>query len=315
MGQLWVENSLGGYLTNNKLSRSIRKQNVGQFVFKQFCDIKEDLGKKSGDTVFFDKILKLDTKGGTLVETATIPERKWKVVKDSVVVTEVGNSVPYTQKLEVLAEFDPENISTKALKDDQLEVLDSLAYDQFYAAEFVAVCSTTASTVFTTDATATVTASANMSDKNVRDVVDYMEKKFIPKFNDGNYRGIVSVNTKRGIYDYLQAIAQYTQPEYMHKNEVGQYYNVRFIQDVQFLADNVGNGSKYGEGIFFGQEAVLEAIAMLPEIRMKVPTDYGRSKGVAWLAIEAFKKMWSLSTDDLNSTGKGIERIVKITSA
>lgn len=314
-GQLWVTDSLGGHLTNNKLSKSIRNQNISDFVFKQFVDIKEDLGKKSGDTVYFDKTLKIDTKGGTLSETSTIPENKWKVVKDSVIVTELGNSVPYTEKLETLAEFDPENISTKALKADQLEVLDSKAYDQFYLAEFVAVCSTTASTAFSTDGTATITASANMSDKNVRDIVDYMEQKQIPKFNDGQYRAIISVNSKRGIYDYLQAIAQYTTPEFRHKNEIGQYYSTRFVQDVQFLSDTKGNGSVYGEGIFFGAEAVLEAIAMLPEIRMKIPTDYGRSKGVAWLGIEAFKKMWSLSNDDLNSTGKGIERIVRVTSA
>jgi N4-gp56 family major capsid protein len=313
--QLWVTNSLGGHLTNNKLSKSIRNQNVGEFVFKQFVDVKEDLGKNSGDTVFFDKILKIDTKGGTLAETATIPENKWKVVKDSVVVTEIGNSVPYTNKLETLAEFDPENISTRTLKNDQLEVLDSLAYDQFYSAKFVAVCTSTASTVFTTNGTATITASANMSDANVRDVVDYMEQKLIPTFSDGNYRAIVSVNTRRGIYDFLQAVAQYADPQYRHNKEVGQYYSVRFALDKQFLSDAVGNGSQYGEAVFFGQEAVLEAIALLPEIRIKIPTDYGRSKGVAWLAIEAFKKMWDLANDDLNSTGKGIERIIKVTSA
>ena len=94
-GQLWTVNSLGGYLTNNKLSKSIREQNVGEYVFKQFCDIKEDLGKKTGDTLYFDKTLKIDTKGGTLVETATIPENKWKVVKDSVVVTEIGRICRY----------------------------------------------------------------------------------------------------------------------------------------------------------------------------------------------------------------------------
>lgn len=313
-GQLWVTNSLGGYLTNNKLSRSIREQNVGEYVFKQFVDVKEDFGKKTGDTLFFDKTLKIDTKGGTLSETATIPENKWKVVKDSVVVTEVGNSVPYTEKLETLAEFDPENISTKSLKNDQLEVLDSLAQVQFRAAGFVAVCTNTATTVFTTNSSATITATANMSDKNVRDVVDYMETKLIPKFTDSMYRAIVAVNTKRGIYDYLQAIAQYTEPQYRHKNEVGMYYGVRFVQDVQFLSNTVGASSIYGEGIFFGKEAVLEAVATLPEVRMKIPTDFGRSKGVAWIGIEAFKKMWS-SADDLNSVGKGIERIVLVTSA
>lgn len=51
-GQYWVTASLGGSLTNNKLSKSIRNQNVGEYVFKQFVNIKEDLGKGSGDTVY-----------------------------------------------------------------------------------------------------------------------------------------------------------------------------------------------------------------------------------------------------------------------
>lgn len=315
MAQLWATSSLGGHLTNNSLSKSIRKQALASFVYRQFVDIKEDPGKKSGDTVFFDKKLKIDTKGTTLVETNTIPENKWKVVKDSVVVTEWGNSVPLTEKLQTLAEFDPTDLSSMTLKDDMVEVMDSAAYVQFASAKYIAVCSLTNSTVFTTNGTATVTASADMSDASVRDVVDYMETKLIPKFSDGNYRAFLSINSRRGIYNFLQAVAQYADPEYRAKNEVGQYYSTRFVVDNAFLSNTTGLNSIRGEAIFFGQEAVLEAMAVQPEIRMKIPTDFGRSKGVAWYGIFAFKKMWDLANDDLNSTGKGIERIVKVTSA
>jgi len=93
MAQLWVTNSLGGHLTNNRLSKSLRKQALPNYVYRQFVNIKEDFGKKSGDTVFFDKLLKIDTKGATLTETSTIPENKWKVVKDSVVVAEWGKTI------------------------------------------------------------------------------------------------------------------------------------------------------------------------------------------------------------------------------
>jgi len=314
-GQLWVTGSLGGSLTNNSLSKSIRKQNDPLWVYRQFCDVKEDPGKKKGDTVYFDKLLRLDTKGGTLSETATIPENKWKVVKDSVVLTELGNSVPYTEKLETLAEFDPQDISSKALKSDMLEVIDSLIAAQFDDTDYVAVCTSTSSTVFTTGGSATATAGCNMSDKNVRDIVDMMKKKWIPAYADGNYRGIVSVNSQRGIYDYLQAIAQYTKPEYMHNSEVGLYYNCRFVCDNYggALSDSIGTGSIYGEAFMFGQEAVMEAVAALEEVRMKIPTDYGRSKGVAWVGTMNWKKMWDVS-DDLNGVDKGITRIYKITS-
>ncbi len=315
MAQLWVTNSLGGHLTNNSLSKSIRNQALPKYVYRQFVNYKEDPGAKNGDTVFFDKLLKIDTKGGTLTETNTIPENKWKVVKDSVVVTEWGNSVPYTEKLQRLAEFDPSDLSSKSLMNDEIEVIDSAIYDQFNLAKFVAVASTTATTVFTTNGTATVTASANCSDINIRDIVDYMKTKHIPTFADNNYRGIISVNTRRGIYDFLQAVAQYADPQYRHTAEVGQYYNVRFTEEAANLSNTVGASSIRGTGFIFGQEAVMEAMALNEEVRMKIATDYGRSKGVAWYGIFQFKKMWDLASDDLNSTGKGIERIVKITSA
>ena len=34
--------------------------------------------------------------------------------------------------------------------------------------------------------------------------------------------------------------------------------------------------------IFFGSDTVAEAIAIPEEIRGKIPTDYGRSRGIAW---------------------------------
>lgn len=315
-GDIWAVNSQGGFLTNNSLSKSLREQALPQYVYRQFCNIKEDPGAKNGDTVFFDKVLKISTKGGTLIETNTIPESPWKVQKDSVIVSEWGNSVPFTQKLETLASFDPSNISMMALKKDQLEVIDSAAYLQFNVADMIAVATSTASTVFTTNGTATITASANPSDSTVRDIIDNMEQKWVPKFADGNYRAILSINSRRGIYNFLQPIAQYADPQYRHNNEVGQYYACRFTVDNSGNAsDSVGSGSQYGSGFFFGQEAVLEAISLAEELRMKIPTDFGRSKGVAWYAIMQFKKMWTLSTDDLNSVGKGISRIWKLTSA
>ena len=315
-GDIWAVNSQGGYLTNNSLSKSLREQALPQYVYRQFCNIKEDPGAKNGDTVFFDKVLKISTKGGTLIETNTIPESPWKVNKDSVVVTEWGNSVPYTQKLETLASFDPSNISMMALKKDQLEVIDSAAYVQFALADWVCVATSTASTVFTTNGTATITASANPSDSTVRDIIDSMETNWVPKFADGNYRSILSIQARRGIYNFLQPIAQYADPQYRHNNEVGQYYSCRFTVDNSGNASNsIGSGSQYGQAFFFGQEAVLEAIALSEELRMKIPTDFGRSKGVAWYAIMQFRKMWTLANDNLNSQPKGISRIWELTSA
>lgn len=316
--QQWVTSSLGGNLTNNKLSMQLRNQALPMFVYRQFAQIKDEgLGRQTGDTIYFEKILRINTRGGTLAETNTVPANLVKVIKDSCVVSEWGNSIDYTKKLEDLANWDPNNIFQKALRDDIADTLDRAAAVPFTVAKFVAVATSTASTVFTTNGTATATANANLSDKNVRDIVDYMKRKQTPKIGGpkGYYGAILSISSLRGIYDYLQAIAQYTEPEYRYNSEVGRYYDARMMEDNSVLSDAVGTSTAFGNGYFFGDDAILEAIAVPEYTVADLPTDLGRSRKIGWLATLAFKKTWDLTTDDLNSTGKGVEKIVRVTSA
>ena len=49
-----------------------------------------------------------------------------------------------------------------------------------------------------------------------------------------------------------------------------------------------GNGNVSDDAHFFGKDTVAEAIVVPEEIRGKIPTDYGRSKGIAWYALEGF---------------------------
>lgn len=312
---VWMTNSLGGFLYSPKLSSQMRMQASPMYVFRQFVDIKEDFGKNKGDTVEFDKQLRIDTRGGTLTETATMPKRKIKFMKGSVVVNEYGNGVDYTGKLETLSEFNMKDKYQKGLVDDQKDTIDRAVATQFQSAKYKAVCTNTATTVFTTDGTATITSTANPSDKSIRDIVDQMGIYQIPKYKGGDYyMGLLSIKAMRGVYDYLQAVAQYAEPEFRFKNEIGQYYSCRMVQENNVLSNTKGSGSTYGEGIFFGDEAVVECVALSEELRYE-EADVGRSKTLAWYAIMEFKKMWDLGTDDLNSTGKGIERIIHLTSA
>ena len=311
---VWLTNSLGGYLYSPKMSKQMREQASPLYVFRQFVSIKEDFGKNQGDTVEFDKQLLIDTRGSTLTETATMPKNTIKFMKGSVVVDEMGNGVSYTNKLENLSEFNMKDRYAKGLISDQKDSLDRAAATQFQLAKFKAVCTNTATTIFTTDGTATITSTASPSDKNVRDVVDYLMQHKVPKYGGGDYyMGMLSVKAMRGVYDYLQAVAQYAEPEFRFKNEAGQYYSARHVAENNVLSNTLG-GSTYGEGVYFGDEAVIECVALPEELRYE-STDVGRSKTLAWLAILEFKKMWDLGTDDLNSTGNGIERIVHITSA
>ena len=73
--------------------------------FVQFCNVKEAFGKSRGATALFDKVSNITTAGGTLTETSTIPRRDFTITQGSVVITEYGNAIDYTYKLETLAEY------------------------------------------------------------------------------------------------------------------------------------------------------------------------------------------------------------------
>lgn len=313
---VWTTGSLGGFLFSPKLSKQMREQAAPMFVFRQFVDVSEKgLGANKGDRVPYVKRLRIDSRGGTLVETATMPRNTIKFITDSVLVTEYGNGVDYTQKLESLSEFNMKDQYQQGLVQDQKDTIDSAIATQFQSAKFKAIVLNTATTSFYSNGTATGTASANLSDKNWRDIVDYLMISQAPKFKGGDYyMALLSVKSMRGAYDYLQAVAQYAEPEFRFKNEVGQYYGARGVAENNILSNAKGSNGAYGEALFFGDEAVVESVAVPEELRYE-EEDLGRSKTLAWYAILGFKKMWDIVSDDLNATGKGCERIVHVTSA
>ena len=307
-GQLWSVNSLGGYFSSKDLSRKVRHAAQPMMKFRQFVDAESAAGRNRGDTFLYDKISNISTAGGTLTETETIPKRNFTILQGSLVITEYGNSIPFTMKAKTLAQIDvPENIRV-VLRNDMAKVLDSAAATQFAATDYLAVCSDTATTVFTSNSAVTVTASANMSDKNARDIVDKLKVNNVPRYDGSNYICIASTNSIRGLYDYFEAKAYNTTMDPVFNGEVGRYYGCRFIEETSYLSNVIGNGSVLGEAIFFGNDAVKEGLVIPESIRMDVPKDFGRDQGIAWYALTGFQKTWDFTTD-------AEVRIIKATSA
>lgn len=307
-GQLWSVNAQGGYLANAKLSEKLRFSAYEQTRFRQFCSVKEDSMLGAGDTMNFDKVLRLATGGGTLVETNTVPSDKFTIVKDTLTITEYGNKVPYTQKLELLSQFDPKNPTQQRLRKDMTDVLDAAAGAQFTAAEFKAVLVSTSSVTFTTNGTATATATANLHTSTVRQIVSYMKKKNIPFYDNNGYVCVGAIDSIGSLYDAFQALIQYTKPEMMFSGEVGRYYSTRFVEENNVLSTAIGNSSAYASACFFGDDNVMEGVALAEELRADTPADLGRSKSIGWYALLGFKKIWSQASDSE-------EHILHVTSA
>lgn len=314
-GQQFSTSSLGGFLAQPYLTQKLRSVAQPMFRFRQFVDVKEAIGKNRGDTWLFDKVSNVATQGGTLVETNTIPQTNYTVVQGTGQIKEYGNSVPYTGKLEVLGQFQIEPVTEQKLRDDMVKVLESACGSQYTATEFVAVMSSTASTVITTNGTATASATADLTASNTRDIVNFMKKKLIPRFDGRNYVCIASVSALSGMHADTGAggwvdVSKYTDSfaKNIFAGEVGEYYTVRFVEETGFLSNTIGSGSTHGQAVFFGNDNVYEAVAIPEEIRVKVSVDFGRDQGLAWYSLIGFKIVWNFSTDSE-------QHIVYVTSA
>ena len=311
--QIFSTNSLGGFFTNNTLSQQLRYKAQSMQKFRQFCDIEAAAGTNRGNKVFFDKISNISTAGGTLTETDTIPKRNYTILQGTLTMTEYGNSIPFTQKLKTLADMQVPETIRQVLTNDMKVVLDSAAAVQFMTNDYIATITNTATTTFGTAGTAAATAGANMSDKNVRDIIDQLKKSFVPTRNDGLYACVASTNSIRGLYDFFEAKAQLTTMDPLYIGEVGRYYGCRFVEETNYLSNTIGSNGLYGQACFFGADAVREGIAIPEEIRVGIPTDFGRDQAIAWYALLGFQQVWSQS-GILNGQADGQTRIITVQS-
>ena len=312
---MWATNSLGGFYSNNELSRELRTVAQPAQKHRQFVQVKGAKGSKRGDLLFFDKNYNIVTAGGTLVETSTIPSTNFTIARGTLTITEYGNSIPYSGKLEALSEFDVENTILVALKNDMGKVLDSQAAIQFTSADLKAVNTASgAAAVITANGTATVTATANLTAVSLRSIVDDARKRNIPFYDGNNYVCIGSVELLSGFHADTGSsgwisVSQYTMPqaERIFRGEIGSFYMTRFVEETNFHPNTIGSGNR-GAGVLFGADAVMEGVAIPEEIRAKVPADFGRDQALAWYALLGWQKIWNDVTD-------GDERIYHITSA
>ena len=117
MGQLWLTNSLGGYMWSPNLSKVLRYSLQPLCKFRQFADIKDAAvqGKGKGDTFHWNVYSDVTTQGTTLTETSTMPETNFTITQGTMTITEFGNSVPFNSKLDDLSEHPVKEVIQKVL--------------------------------------------------------------------------------------------------------------------------------------------------------------------------------------------------------
>lgn len=290
-GQVWVTNSLGGYMYSDRLSSVLRFQVQPLTKFRQFANVKDAAvqGKHKGDIFHWNFYSDLAVQGTTIVETSTMPETNFTVSQGTMTIGESGNSVPFTEKLDDLSLQPVTEIINRALKNDARKAFDLMAYNQFNATPLRIVPTGGTSTVaitLTTNGTATLTNNVALGKEHIKTIADLMKERNIPPFLGDDYICIAHPTTLRKFKNDMEPVRQYTETGFAQilNGEAGRFENIRFVEQ-NFIPKAAWANGASNWAFFFGDDTVAEGVVVPEEIRGKIPTDYGRSRGVAWYYV------------------------------
>ncbi len=319
-GQLFSVNSLGGFYASFNLSKELRMGVEATTKFQQFSDIKDAWSKvtRTGQTFTWDTVPMITRASRALQETNTIPQGQQTIIQATLTMSERGFSVPFTELLESLSMVSVRAPLMKALKYDASVDLDVLCWQEFNKTPLRMVSTNSADTAFslTTNSVATKTNTTLLSKINVRAAIDGMKSRDIPYYDNKSYFAISRPAGLRLLKNDMEAIFQYTETglDEIMNGEIGRYNETRFVEATVIPTGGAADTTLFdaytntGEAwaatnagdwcFFFGAETVCQAIHTPPEIRAKIPDDYGRSKGIAWYALVGFGGAHNTVTGD-----------------
>lgn len=298
------------------LSEYLRLQNLPVVKWRQLCDVKENdadgkplVGKSRGEKWYWNVYTKLATKGRAIDETERMPESGFKITQYSGTMTEYGQAVPYTAKLDDLSEQPIKEIIRKLLKIDVAETFDVAAWAQFNQTPLRiapnAGTSTTALAPLITNGVQTVTNNVAFGKGHVEPTATIMKERGIPAYEAGDYLAVARPLAYTQLKSDLEGIQTYTETglAQIKNGEIGRYRGIRFIEQTHIpqggAADSTtfnpqtGTADAWNNGVsdwifFMGADTVAEGIAIPEEIRGKIPDDFGRGRGIAWYGLEGF---------------------------
>lgn len=297
-GQVWTTDTLGGFMYSDQLSEVLRTALQPMVRFRQFCDIQEGKGQSAGDKLYWNVYSNVVTPGATLTEGTAMPETNFTVRQESLTVTEYGNSVPFTSKLDDLSKHSVTEVINKVLKHDARTTLDAAAKAQF-AATLLTVGPAETGTPGTGDSAVAITLETDgthslinnlaMNTTHVKLISDAMKERNITPYDGEHFMCIGRPATFRGVKNELEGIYKYVEQGFglIYNGEIGKYEGIRFVEQTS-VASAAWANAKSDQAFFFGADTVAEGIVIPEEIRGKIPTDYGRSKGIAWYFLGGY---------------------------
>lgn len=313
-GQVWSLDASGGFFFSFPMSKVLRVALQPKLKFRQLCDARDATSKasKTGDKFYWDQVSDLATQGGTLTETSTVPHTDFTISQGTLTVTEAANGVPWTCKLEELVSPEIEAIVANQLARDCAKYNDIQAWRQFNRTPLRVTpgSSGTATDLLSLSTNGTATATNNIALRfdHVKLISDLMKERNIPPFpnfpND-KYGAIGRPTTFRALKNDLEAVYKYVNEgfDWIVNGMIGRAEDIIFIEqtfitpggaadttthDPATRTGDPWNNAKSDWTFFFGGDTVMEGVVVPEEIRGRIPSDYGRSKGMAWYTLNGY---------------------------
>lgn len=305
--------SLGGFQVDAVLTEKAFHKPQPLSRFRQFLEMKIELGKRAGDTVYFTKWADISTQGNKVAESAVIPvDRSFTLSQATAVVDEFGNSVSFHSRLYDLANADVQNEISTGLLNDEIRAMDAyIETNVFDKCSLRYVGTASDGGAFSADGTATATNASAFNAYHLRQMRKKLRQMNVPPYDGVNYAMIASPSVVDNLFsdDAWQKSELYGNAAAgLFNGEVGRLYGVRVIEATNALSDPIGSGSDTGEAYIFGAGFGFEVLVSPPEVRTNVElarnlgsaSDFGRKLEAAWYEMAAFGALWN----EAGSTGQ-----------
>jgi len=308
-------------------SKEILFQSMPILRFEQFAVKKTELGVAPGLQINFMRYNNLGF-ASTLVEGVRMSTNALTAQQFSITVAEQGYAIAVSELL-LNASFDDVMASASRLLGRNMALyLDGQARDTLMAASSVIYGEDRSNLLavnnwyaYGTEATsrATMTGASYLSTRTVKDAVETLATKNIPRLGE-TYVAFVHPHQSRRLRDLPEFIevTKYAAPGNFMLGEIGRLYDTVFIETTQITKVTNGAGSGYttdtavapgsiqyptgggyttpvtatGNGssdrysaIFIGDNAFGHAISLPVELRDGGILDFGREHALAWYAI------------------------------
>lgn len=312
----WIPDIPSGTMRNRALSKKLRYASIAECKFLQFVRPAEGFGRKQGETITLPRVRNIaEPTSAVLGRNQKIPIDTLAMAQTTITVSKYGRGVEYDEETELLATFDPKDVIQVSLKKQMKLTLDTVAAAAFKACQVRYAPTSAAGGTFTTDAGSTsAVATSNYNVYHAKQIRDYFAATLhVDPYEGDDYIALAATKALRGVKDdpEFSDWRRYIQPEMaFYRGEVGMIEHIRHIEITHgnALSNSKGTGSVLGEVVVFGDDPVVMAEVLTPELRAAIPGNFGLQRAVSWFGMLAFGETWPTSND-------GESRVLLVTSS